>query len=230
MDFLIKVGDTFELSDIDLDALEKHVSEEYEKFLNNPNDTRSENQIYFDTYNGLAAEHYMIEEYGYTNDDRPYKDLFAPCGTSVEVKSAAHLETLQRQLESLKERKGWGYDVADYVISFLRDDKSYTCHSLWQWNGKDYIEVNEEPQEDRTEVIRKLERMPLEKARQTAIDLMNGWDPKKIQGKASKNRIIYDLQKACTSADICGIMYRLQLAQEGLGTVGSAWQQHYRNV
>lgn len=84
--------------------------------------------------------------------------------------------------------------------------------------------------EDRTEVIRELEHMPLEKARQTAIDLMDSWDPKKIQGKASKNRIIYDLQKACTSAAICGIMYRLQLAQEGLGTVGSKWQQHYRNV
>jgi hypothetical protein len=98
------------------------------------------------------------------------------------------------------------------------------------WNGKDYIEVNEEPQEDRTEVIRKLERMPLEKARQIASNLIEDWDPKKIQGKASKNRIIYDLQKACTSADICGIMYRLQLAQEGLGTVGSAWQKHYRNV
>ena len=230
MDFVIKVGDTFELSDIDLDVLEKHVSEEYVKFLENPNDSRSEKQIYFDTYNGLAAEHYMIEKYGYKNDTRKYKDLFSPCDTETEIKTAASEETLQKQLESLKERKGWGYDVANYVICFLRDDKSYTCHSLWQWNGNDYIEVNEEPQEDRTEVIRKLERMPLEKARQTAIDLMESWDPKKIQGKASKNRIIFDLQKACTSADICGIMYRLQLAQEGLGTINSAWQQHYRNV
>ena len=232
MDFVIKVGDTFELSDIDLDVLEKHVAEEYVKFLDNPNDSRPQKQIYFDTYNGLAAEHYMVEEYGYTNDDRPYKDVFSPCGISVEVKSAASEETLQGQIASLKERKSWGpkYDISDYVICFLRDNKSYTCHSLWQWNGNDYIEVNEEPQEDRTEVIRKLERMPLEKARQTAIDLMESWDPKKIQGKASKNRIIFDLQKACTSADICGIMYRLQLAQEGLGTVGSAWQQHYRNV
>lgn len=227
-DFRIKVGETFELSDIDLDFLEKHTALEYPKFL--PDEKRSDERVYFDTYNGLAAEHYMIENHEYKNDDRPYKDLFAPCGTSVEVKSAAHLETLNKQLASLKQRKGWGLDVADYVICFLRDYKTYTCHSLWQWNGKDYIEINEEPQEDRTEVIRKLERMSLEKARQIAIDLMEDWDPKKIQGKASKNRIIYDLQKACTSADICGIMYRLQLAQEGLGTVGSAWQKHYRNV
>jgi len=227
-DFRVKVGETFELANIDLDLLERHASLEYVKFL--PDENRSDQRVYIDTYNGLAAEHYMIEHHEYKNDDRKYKDLFAPCSTPVEVKSAAHLETLNKQLASLKQRKGWGLDVANYVICFLRADKSYTCHSLWMWNGKDYIEVNEEPQEDRTEVIRKLERMPLEKARQIASDLIEDWDPKKIQGKASKNRIIYDLQKARTSADICGIMYRLQLAQEGLGTVGSAWQKHYRNV
>lgn len=229
MDFKVKVGETFELADIDLDELEKQTALEYVKFL--PCSRRTDKEVYYDTYNGLAAERYMIEVHGYKNDERKYKDLWSPCATSVEVKTAASIETLESQIASLKERKGWPTaDISDYVVCFFRKNKSYTCHSLWQWNGKDYIEVNEEPQEDRTEVIRKLERMPLEKARQVAIELMDSWDPKKIQGKASKNRIIYDLQKACTSADICGIMYRLQLAQEGLGTVGSKWQQHYRNV
>lgn len=231
IDFRIKVGDTFELADIDLDQLEKHVSLEYVKFLGDPDDKRSDQQIYNDTYNGLAAERYMIEYHGYENDDRKYKDLFSPCRNPVEIKSAASLETMQKQLDSLKKRKGWGLDIADYVICFLRDNKSYTCHSLYVWNGKDYIKVNDdEPQEDRDDIIRKLESMPLEKARQTAIDLMESWDPKKIQGKASKNRVIFDIKKAFTSADICSIMYRLQLAQEGLGTVNSKWKQHYRNI
>ena len=231
IDFRIKVGDTFELADIDLDQLEKHVSLEYVNFLDNPNDQRTEQQIYYDTYNGLAAERYMIEYHGYENDDRKYKDLFSPCRNSVEIKSAASLETMQKQLSSLKERKGWGLDIADYVVCFLRDNTSYTCHSLYMWNGKDYIEVNDdEPQEDRDDIIRKLESMPLEKARQTAIDLMESWNPKRIQGKASKNRVIFDIKKAFTSADICVIMYRLQLAQEGLATVNSKWKQHYRNV
>ena len=230
MDFKIKVGETFDLADIDLDELEKQTALEYEKFL--PCPRRSDKEVYYDTYNGLAAERYMIEAHGYKNDKRKYKDLWSPCMTSVEIKSGASIETIESQLKALKERKSWGpkYDISDYVICFLRKNKSYTCHSLWKWNGTEYVNVEDEPQEDRTEVIRKLERMPLEKARQVAIELMDSWDPKKIQGKASKNRIIYDLQKACTSADICYIMYRLQLAQEGLGTVGSKWQQHYRNV
>lgn len=233
MDFLIKVGEVFELADIDLDALEKHVSLEYVKFLeyeNTKEKPRSEKQIYFDTYNGLAAEHYMIEKHGYSNDDRKFKDLFSPCNTEVEIKTAASEATLQKQLDSLKQRKGWGYDVANYVICFLRVNKTYTCHSLWKFDGNDYIEVKEEPEEDRTEVIRKLERMPLEKARQTALDLLESWNPKKINGKASKNRVIYDITKSFTSSEICSIMYRLQLAQEGLGTVNSAWQSHYRSI
>ena len=93
-----------------------------------------------------------------------------------------------------------------------------------------HIRNADEPQEDRDDIIRKLESMPLEKARQTAINLMESWNPKKIQGKASKNRVIFDIKKAFTSADICVIMYRLQLAQEGLATVNSKWKQHYRNV
>jgi hypothetical protein len=72
--------------------------------------------------------------------------------------------------------------------------------------------------------------MPLEKARQTALDLLESWNPKKISGKASKNRVIYDITKSFTSSEICSIMYRLQLAQEGLGTVNSAWQSHYRSI
>lgn len=91
-------------------------------------------------------------------------------------------------------------------------------------------EVAEVEEEDRTETIRKLERMPVDKARTTALRLMEDWNPTKIGGKASKNRTIYDIEHAFTSRDICGIMYRLQLASEGLGTIDSSWQQHYRNI
>ena len=68
--FHIKIGDTFSIADLDPDKLEKHTLEEYVLFLDNPKDKRSEEQIYNDTFNGLAAEHYMMDTYGYTNDDR----------------------------------------------------------------------------------------------------------------------------------------------------------------
>ena len=140
--FQIQIGDTFSIADLDLDKLEKHTLEEYVLFLDKSGDTRSDDQIYNDTFNGLAAEHYMMDTYGYTNDDRKYKDLFSPCGTSVEIKTAASEEGLQNQVNSLKERKNypkeWGFDISDYVISFLRNGNDYVCHALWEWNGDSY--------------------------------------------------------------------------------------------
>lgn len=230
--FQIKIGDTFSIADLDLDKLEKHTLEEYVLFLGKSGDTRSEEQIYNDTFNGLAAEHYMMDTYGYTNDERKYKDLFSPCGVSVEIKTAASEEGLENQINSLKERKNypkeWGFDISDYVISFLRNGNDYVCYMLWEWNGTDYVQVTEEI--DRTEVIRNLDKMPIKQAKDTAKSLLEDWDPKSIGSKASKKKIIFDIDKACTSADVCGIMYRLQLRAEGLGVSNSSWQKHYRNI
>jgi len=135
--FHIQIGDTFTIADLDLDKLEKHTLQEYVLFLDNPKDTRSEDQIRNDTFNGLAAEHYMMDTYGYTNDDRKYKDLFAPCGTSVEIKTSVSKEGLLNQINSLTERKSWA-DISDYVVSFLRNENDYVCHTLWEWNGESY--------------------------------------------------------------------------------------------
>ena len=135
--FQIQIGDTFSIADLDIDKLEKHTLQEYVLFLDNPKDKRSEEQIYNDTFNGLAAEHYMMDTYGYTNDDRKYKDLFAPCGTSVEIKTSVSEEGLLNQINSLTERKSWA-DISDYVISFLRNGNDYACYALWEWNGESY--------------------------------------------------------------------------------------------
>ena len=140
-DFHIQTGDTFSITDVDLHKLEKHTLQEYVLFLNKPNDKRSKNQIYNDTFNGLAAEHYMMDTYDYTNDDRKYKDLFAPCGISVEIKTAASEEGLLNQINSLTKRKSWA-DISDYVISFLRNGNDYVCHALWEWNGQNYMCTN----------------------------------------------------------------------------------------
>ena len=80
------------------------------------------------------------------------------------------------------------------------------------------------------DIMRQIPKMPLEEAKTIALEILEEWNPKKIQGKASKNRTIYDIKKAYTSNEICGIIYRVHMASEGLGTIGSGWQQHYRNV
>ena len=84
--------------------------------------------------------------------------------------------------------------------------------------------------DNKEQIMRDIPRMSLEDAKVSALELLEDWQPTKVQGKASKNRTIYDIQKARTSNEICGIIYRVQMAKEGLGTVGSGWQQHYRNI
>ena len=139
--FHIQIGDTFSIADLDLDKLEKHTLQEYVLFLNKPGDKRSEDQIRSDTFNGLAAEHYMMDTYGYTNDNRKYKDLFSPCGKSVEIKTATSEERILKVISQLTERKSWA-NISNYVIAFLRQGNDYVCHSLWEWNGQNYICTN----------------------------------------------------------------------------------------
>jgi hypothetical protein len=140
-DFHIKIGDTFSITDVDLDKLEKHTLQEYVLFLNKPKDKRSKDQIYNDTFNGLAAEHYMMDTYGYTNDNRKYKDLFSPCRTSVEIKTATSEKRILKVISDLTERKSWA-NISNYVIAFLRHGNDYVCHSLWEWNGQNYMCTN----------------------------------------------------------------------------------------
>ena len=91
-------------------------------------------------------------------------------------------------------------------------------------------EVAEVEEEDRDEILRKMPRMPVDKARSAAIDMVEEWKPKQMQANAKKNQIIRDIKNAFTSSEICRIMYTMQLANEGLGTVDSSWQQKYRNI
>ena len=85
-------------------------------------------------------------------------------------------------------------------------------------------------EEDPLETIRNIKDLPLDMVRKVAFSLMERWNPTKISGKTAKNRIIYDIKHAFTSLDICSTMYRLQLANEGLGITDSPWRKHYRNI
>ncbi len=126
IDLIIKVGQKFHLRDIDLDKLEKAATIEFE----------SKNlSTYENTFNGMAAEHYMIEHYDYKNDPGDYKDVLTPCKKEVEIKSRIKEEYIYEEIEKLTDRKKWG-TVADHVIAFLRKGEEYTCHSIWRWNDE----------------------------------------------------------------------------------------------
>jgi hypothetical protein len=85
------------------------------------------------------------------------------------------------------------------------------------------VEFNED-------LLNRIPRMPVSEARKIALDLVEGIAEKSMKQKLKKNRLKYDLQTARNSAAICGILYRIKLSFEGIGVVGSEWQQHYNSV
>jgi hypothetical protein len=72
------------------------------------------------------------------------------------------------------------------------------------------------------ETLQKLDKMPLEKAREEALKMLS---PKTKQ--RALNRLQYDLDKAPNSAEVSRIMWQVYLSGSGLGTVGSSWRKEY---
>lgn len=80
------------------------------------------------------------------------------------------------------------------------------------------------------DILREMPSMAINKAEKISLAFLESWQPKTSNSKIRKDKIVRDIKNACTSTDICGIMYRINLRKEGLGTVGSAWQKTYREI
>ena len=146
MNWNIKPGDSFLLSQMNEEEIRKHTDREYKPgFSGWPN-----------TFNGLVCEHIMTDLLGYTNDDRAFKDVFNPDGISVEVKSYTksreNAEKFKQDVlhngymgskgwvSPLWERKVlWKKDISNHVVFFERDDElqKYICDELFEWNNKE---------------------------------------------------------------------------------------------
>lgn len=71
--------------------------------------------------------------------------------------------------------------------------------------------------------LQSLDKMPLLAAQEAALTLI---DLKKTR-KVVMNRLMLDIQKAPTSAEVSRIMWQVYLSGSGMATVGSAWKKRY---
>jgi len=76
------------------------------------------------------------------------------------------------------------------------------------------------------DLLQSLDKLPLDKAREVAVSLI---DDKKTK-KLVRNRLEYDISVAPNSAEVSRIMWQVYLSGSGLGTVGSSWKKHYNNA
>jgi len=76
------------------------------------------------------------------------------------------------------------------------------------------------------EVLQTLDKLPLAEARAQAATLIDFKKTKKIV----VNRLKYDINKAPNSVEVSRIMWQVYLSGNGLGTVGSTWKKHYKDM
>jgi hypothetical protein len=76
------------------------------------------------------------------------------------------------------------------------------------------------------DVLRNLELMPLDDAREVSIDIIKSSKTKPVV----MNRLVYDITKALTSREVMRIMWATYMSGTGFGTIGSKWKKHYSGI
>jgi len=142
----------FKISDLDQETLEAKIDSELELIWSNPNSrvglhsgkSRSKEHVRRDIRQGLAAEQYLIEKLGFTNDTRSFRDVYNEAGIPFEVKTASSRDKISNHLEKCKKLKGWYPETfPDHVCMFnvdiqTSDDYSYEFEGVYEWNGSSF--------------------------------------------------------------------------------------------
>jgi len=88
---------------------------------------------------GTAAEQWLIEHSGFTNNDEKYQDLLDEFHNRVEIKTTGCVNYVPFVLERLEEnaKEPWR-NVPETVMVFIGDDKTfeYELHATYDFNQK----------------------------------------------------------------------------------------------
>ena len=79
---------------------------------------------------------------------------------------------------------------------------------------------------DNLDILRTLDTMSVDTARETALDIVKNSKTRKIV----MNRLVHDIQKASHAREISRIMWATYMSGTGFGTTGSAWKKHYNSI
>ena len=109
---------------------------------------RSLEQIYFVTRFSHVAEHYLIDCQGFTDDTRPFKDVFDTKGVAVEVKATSYESAVPNIIAKANAymQEAWrDYPKVLYIfIASKTKLAEYTLYGIYKWNGKTFVETFDE--------------------------------------------------------------------------------------
>jgi len=127
-------------TDIDTDTWVKESKHEAKEIFNgNGAHGRSFKKVFTDTLRGKAAERFLIERCGYSNNPNRYQDLISPTGNTVEVKVTNIPGGVTKKIEKCMKAKLEGWLESDYLYVFLNYDKStdYVLFDTYKWYPDD---------------------------------------------------------------------------------------------
>ena len=134
----------FNIADIDHDLLKARAQAEARQIFlkESTRRNRSLEEIVATVMYGHAAEVYLIQYEGFTDDERPYKDVFDRNGKDVEVKVTECEEyvpfVLARCEEAAKDK--WRkYPKKLYIFIGDRNTLDYHLYGTYSYNGTKFI-------------------------------------------------------------------------------------------
>lgn len=76
------------------------------------------------------------------------------------------------------------------------------------------------------DALRSLDKLPLDTAKEVAVSLINVTKTKRLV----LERLQRDIASAWSPAEVSRIMWQVYMSGTGLGTIGSAWKKHFREL
>ena len=137
----------FNINDLDQEALETKAKEEADGVWCDGKGPQVKGRTYekllADCKRGNAAERYLIEKQGFTNDPRPFKDVFDPNDVSIEVKVTTSDWVADKYTipKCNADRKMAWLKFSDIVYLFInpKDTEDYYLHKILTWDGHKFL-------------------------------------------------------------------------------------------
>jgi hypothetical protein len=134
----------FNARELDQDLYVRRAKEEASQIYAKPDTRRGRSfvNILQTTLYGHAPEVYLIDRCGFTDDERPYKDVIDTDGNYVEVKATKGDYYVPYVLKRANEAKQITWKkYPDILYIFIGDKKTadYELEGVYKWNGTQFV-------------------------------------------------------------------------------------------
>jgi len=134
----------FNASQLDKDFYLTRAKSEADEIFSNESTRRGRSfrNILETTLYGHAAEVYLIQECGFKDDTRKYKDVIDTNGSSVEIKVTEgdyYVPYVLERAEKAKAQTWRGYPDILYVFIGNKKSADYELSGIYKWNKKRFV-------------------------------------------------------------------------------------------